>query len=71
MSMSIPINVLYPTLYKMSAKDRRNLEDCAYTLMVTLTTSETDRCTEADAYELLYKLGLGLVDPDKNRRNKK
>jgi len=69
--MSIPINVLYPALDKMSAKDRRNMEDCAFALMVALTTSETDRCTEADAYELLYKLGLGMVDPNKKRRNRK
>ena len=69
--MSIPINFIYPTLDKMPAKDRRNLEDCAFSLMVALTTDEVNRCTEADAYEVLYKLGLALADPDKKRRNKK
>jgi phage gp29-like protein len=58
--MSIPINIIYPQLDQLTAKDRDNLKACAFELQVKLTDDKT-QFTETDAYELLSKIGMKMA----------
>lgn len=58
--MSIPINIIYPQLDQLTAKDRYTLQECAWKLKVALS-DETYQLTDADAYELLNKIGLKIA----------
>lgn len=58
--MSLPINIVYPQLDRLTVKDRQVLQTCAFELMVKLTDSKGN-FTEADAYELLNKIGMKIA----------
>ena len=58
--MSIPINIIYPQLDRLTVKDRQILQTCAFELMVKLTDKK-QTFTEADAYELPNKIGMKIA----------